>query len=212
MELDTKRELIRELDRFAANGTILSFRPTEQHTEEELSHELARHVANDTILQRVAFMKVIIKVGVCVLEMVLKRWLKLKGWSTYISRELDSGKHNATLEQVYRTIWKRGTPNPWLGLVTLIVGSGIGFHCGFLSAGGSGGGDEGGGGGGGGGGSGTGGGGGGGEPGKVTSEVFGQDVDEAELADARRVDELAAAGQPVQRRDRRRVAPDAVGL
>lgn len=130
--LDNKMEIIRELDKLAFGGVELSFKPTLEMSEVKLRHELERHIANQTLVQRVAIVKGLMKVGAVIVEMVFGTFLKLRNWSVHISRQLDSGQYDLTLEQVYRTIWKRSAPNPWLSLAMLVVGSALMFHFGLV--------------------------------------------------------------------------------
>lgn len=131
MVLENKLEIIRELDKIEAMGVRLSFEPSVDDPEWKLRHELERHLAHQTLIQRVALMKGIIKLGSVVLEAVLSTFLRLKNWSKFIANELDSGRYDATLEQVYRTIWRRGAPNPWISLCIFVFGSAIAFHFGL---------------------------------------------------------------------------------
>jgi hypothetical protein len=156
---DTKAEIIRELDKYEKFGTNLSFKPRQDMDEDKLRHELERHIANDTIVQRVTVMKIIIQFGTMGLEFFFTKmkFLRLEGWSSYLAIQLNTGKYDATLEQAYRTIWKRGAPNPWFLLVGSILGTALLFHFQVLTleqakaAAAAGGGGNGGGGGGGGG-------------------------------------------------------------
>jgi hypothetical protein len=132
---DEKAEYIRELDRFEQFGVNLTFKPTQEMDLDKLRHEYDRHVANDTLVKRVTVMKIVIQFGAIALEMLATKMkiLKLEGWSSYMNIEMDSGKHDAMLEQVYRKIWQRGAPNPWISLAALILGSAAGFHFQFIS-------------------------------------------------------------------------------
>lgn len=132
---DEKAEYIRELERFQQFGVNLAFKPTMDLDLDKLRHEHDRCVANDTIVQRVTVMKIVIQFGAIGLEMLATKMklLKLEGWSTYLFAEMNSGKHDAMLEQMYRQIWKRGAPNPWISFAALIIGSAIGFHFQFIS-------------------------------------------------------------------------------
>ena len=128
IELANKRELIAELDKLALGGTLLAFKPTMDHSVAELRHELERRLANTTLVQRVACIKGLVKVIALVLELVLSTFMRVKNWSVYITENLDTGAYDQSLEQIYRSIWKRGAPSPWVNLGFLIVGSLLGFH------------------------------------------------------------------------------------
>jgi hypothetical protein len=97
----------------------------------ELKHLLERTLANNHLLARVAFVKQGLKLGAFALEWALDKFapkLRLKGWAETLSQTLDSGNHDATLEQVYRKVWHKGPPNVWLNIGMLIVGSAV-AHC-----------------------------------------------------------------------------------
>jgi hypothetical protein len=128
--MHTKAELVRELDRYQQFGVNLAFKPDINMDEDMLEHELQRHIANETIVQRVTAMKLIIQFGAIGLEWVTTKFnfMNLKGWSGYIGIQLNSGRYDSLMEQLYRTIWKRGAPNPWFMLASLVLGSAVAFH------------------------------------------------------------------------------------
>lgn len=137
-----KEEYIRELDKLAFEGVILGIVPSMSMETWRLRHELERHVRNQTLVRRANFMKNIIKLSAFTLQLVFGRVLNLAGWAEFIAASVDTGEHDASLEQAYRTIWKKGTPNPWMDLSVFIFGSAIMFHFGvpMQAAGGGGGG------------------------------------------------------------------------
>lgn len=128
VEISNKRELIAELDKLALGGTLLAFKPTMDHSVSELRHELERRLANTTLIQRVAFIKGIVKIIALVIELVLSTFMRVKNWSVFITENLDTGAYDQSLEQIYRSLWKRGAPSPWLNLGLLVIGSLLGFH------------------------------------------------------------------------------------
>jgi hypothetical protein len=44
-----------------------------------------------------------------------------------VTADLDSGSYDAALEEIYRSMYGRGPPNPWLQLGFMIVGSAVMF-------------------------------------------------------------------------------------
>ena len=122
--------MVRELDRYEQFGVNLSFKPHIDMDPDVLKHELERHIANETIVKRVTAMKLVIQFGVIGLEWLATKFnfLNLKGWSAFVGIQLNSGKYDSLMEQTYRTIWKRGAPNPWFSLAALILASAAAFH------------------------------------------------------------------------------------
>lgn len=125
-------ELLIELQKLQAMGTTLSFPLSMDEPEWKLKHELERHLAHQTLVQRITLVKGILKVGSMVVRILCSSFLGLEGWDVFIAKELDSGKYDTSLEQVYRQMFGKGTPNPWISLGLLIIGSAIAFHVGSL--------------------------------------------------------------------------------
>lgn len=137
IERENKMELLIELEKLQAMGVMLSFPLSMDHPEWKLKHELERHLAHQTLVQRVTLVKGIMKLGSMVIRWMCSSFLRLEGWDKYIAQELDTGRYDVSLEQVYRSIWRKGTPNPWMNLGLLIIGSAIAFHVGSVATGGA---------------------------------------------------------------------------
>lgn len=132
IERENKMELLIELEKLQAMGVMLSFPLSMDNPEWKLRHELERHLAHQTLVQRITLVKGIMKLGSMVIRWLFSSFLRLDGWDKFIGDELDSGKYDASLEQVYRSIWRKGTPNPWVSLGLLVFGSAIAFHVGSV--------------------------------------------------------------------------------
>ena len=132
VERENKMELLIELQKLQSMGTTLSFPLSMDEPEWKLKHELERHLAHQTLVQRITLVKGILKVGSMIIRILCSSFLGLEGWDLFIAKELDSGKYDTSLEQVYRQLFGKGTPNPWISLGLLIVGSAIAFHVGSL--------------------------------------------------------------------------------
>ena len=125
-------ELLIELEKLQAMGVMLSFSLSMDEPEWKLKHELERHLAHQTLVQRVTLIKGVLKIGSIIIRVLCSSFLGLDGWDAFIARELDSGKYDTSLEQVYRQMFRKGTPNPWFSLGLLVIGSAIAFHVGSI--------------------------------------------------------------------------------
>ena len=94
----------------------------------KLRHELERHLANQTLRKRVTLVKAGLKLGVMFIEKVTKSFLRLDGWTAFVSGQLDTGQYDDSLEQIYRLMFSSGQPNPWITIAMLIVGSAVAHH------------------------------------------------------------------------------------
>jgi hypothetical protein len=128
MELQEKQELVRELDKMRSLGATLTLNPSVDMPLWKLRHEHERHSTTTTIVQRVKHIKMGLSVVVYVVEMVAVRFFKrLNGWAKTVTADLESGSYDAALEEIYRSMWGRGPPNPWIQLGFMIVGSAVMF-------------------------------------------------------------------------------------
>ena len=132
IERENKMELLIELEKLQAMGVMLSFSLSMEEPEWKLKHELERHLAHQTLVQRVTLIKGMLKIGSIVIRILCSSFLGLDGWDAFIAKELDSGKYDTSLEQVYRQLFRKGTPNPWFSLGLLVIGSAIAFHVGSI--------------------------------------------------------------------------------
>jgi hypothetical protein len=128
MQMDNKMELLIELEKLRTMGVTLSLPLNTDQPEWKLKHELERHLAHQTLVQRVAMIKTVLKVGSITLRVVFSSFLRLEGWDTFIQKELDTGKYDVSMEQMYRSLWRKGAPSPWITMGLLIFGSAIIFH------------------------------------------------------------------------------------
>lgn len=115
---------MRELDKMRALGAVLTVAPSVELPLWRLQHEHQRLTTTTTTVQRVKFMKMGLSILLQVLELVAVKFVKrLNGWAACVTTELESGNYDNALEEIYRSMYGRGPPNPWLQLGFMIIGS-----------------------------------------------------------------------------------------
>lgn len=133
LEYQDKQELLLELENLAKKGVRLSFVPTLEDPVYKLRFEYERHLTQQTLVDRVTFIKNLLKIGATMIEMAagyFLPWLRLQGWAAYLAEQVDSGRYDDALENIWRIIFKKGLPNPFLQVGLLVLGSAFMFHFG----------------------------------------------------------------------------------
>ena len=119
-----KQALLHELRRLEMAGTQLTKAFTMADSTDAMDFELERHrVASDTA-SSVNFMSDALKLGCQGLEMMNEKvgqLLHLDGWSAELTR--DMGRFKGPLQRIYKRVFRRGSPSPFLELGFLIFGS-----------------------------------------------------------------------------------------
>jgi hypothetical protein len=126
MEHENKLALWIELEKLRSCGVTLSIPCGTDYTKVplwKLRHEYEQHEAQQVLLQRVGHAKVGIKLFTFVVQGLTSSFLKLDGWSQHVQDQLDSGLHDSALEHIYRSVFGKSRPNPWISIIILVFGT-----------------------------------------------------------------------------------------
>ena len=118
-----RQALLHELRRLEMSGTRLTKAFTMGDATEAMEFELERHrIATDTATS-VQFMSDALRLGLNGIEMLNGRFklLQLDGWSSELTR--DMGRFHPPLQRIYKRMFRRGSPSPFLELGFIIFGS-----------------------------------------------------------------------------------------
>lgn len=141
------------MEKMKMQGITLTKQYTMDDSLVDIQYEFERHNLNLESIQKVETSKSYIRILAVVIVVVnhfTGRHLKLVGWTERLSRDLDNPKYFMALEEMCRSMHRRGPPSPWIQLAIMFVSSifvthvnnqwGLGIGGGNQGSGGNGGG------------------------------------------------------------------------
>ena len=124
-----KHALLLELRRLEQGGSKLSRSFGMADSIESMEYEVERHRIQADTDTSVAFMKDAIKLGLSGLEIVNQKlgpFLMLDGWSDTVTGDMN--RFDPSLKRIYKRLFRRGAPNPFVELAMIIFGSMVLHH------------------------------------------------------------------------------------
>ena len=148
-----KKDYLMAMEKMKMQGITLTKQYTMDDSLVDIQYEFERHNLNLESIQKVETSKSYIRILAVVIVVVnhfTGRHLKLVGWTERLSRDLDNPKYFMALEEMCRSMHRRGPPSPWIQLAIMFVSSifvthvnnqwGLGIGGGNQGSGGNGGG------------------------------------------------------------------------
>lgn len=97
----------------------------------DIQYEFDRHNMNLELMQKVETSKGYIKIAaaaIIVLNHFIGRKLALGGWLQSLDSEMNNPKYLLPLEEMYRSMHRRGPPSPWFSLAMMFFTSLLTVH------------------------------------------------------------------------------------
>lgn len=131
-EQNEKRDYLIGLEKLKQQGITLTKQYTMNDPLVDIQYEFERHNTNMEGLRKVETSKSYIRISAVVIitaNHFLGRKLALDGWLERLNAELESPKYFLPLEEMYRSMHRRGPPSPWLSLAIMFASSLVFTHC-----------------------------------------------------------------------------------
>jgi len=114
------------MEKMKMQGIQLTKNYTMDDSLVDIQYEFERHNLNLESIQKVETSKSYIRILAVVIVVInhfAGRHLKLVGWTEKLSRDLDNPKYFMALEEMCRSMHRRGPPSPWIQLAIMFVSS-----------------------------------------------------------------------------------------
>ena len=126
-----KRDYLMGLEKLKLQGIRITKDYTMDDSLTDIQYEFDRHNMNLESLQKVETSKSYIRIAavvVIVINHFIGKKLALGGWLEKLNSELENPKYFLPLEEMYRSMHRRGPPSPWFSLALMFISSMIFTH------------------------------------------------------------------------------------